>query len=86
MLGQGKSLDYVLENMGMVVEGVSTTKAAHALAEEKHIEMPILDQIYSVLFEGADVGECTRALMTREKKGEHDDFEKNEDLWKRSSA
>lgn len=79
MLGQGKSLDYVLENMGMVVEGVSTTKAAHALAEEKHIEMPILDQIYSVLFEGADVGECTRALMTREKKGEHDDFEKNEE-------
>lgn len=50
-----------------------------ALAEEKHIEMPILDQIYSVLFEGADVGECTRALMTREKKGEHDDFEKNEE-------
>lgn len=79
MLGQGKSLDYVLEHMGMVVEGVSTTKAAYALAQERHIEMPILEQIYSVLFEGADVGECTRALMTREKKGEHDDFEKNEE-------
>ena len=78
MLGQGKALDDVLADMGMVVEGVSTTKAAHALAQEKHIEMPILEQIYHVLFEGGDVSTCTRALMTRSKKGEHDDFEKKD--------
>lgn len=74
MLGQGKPLDEVLDNMGMVVEGVSTTKAAYALAQEKNIEMPILEQMYHVLFENGNVNECTRALMTRSKKGEHDDF------------
>lgn len=76
MLGQGKKLDDVLQDMGMVVEGVSTTKAAYALAKEKHIEMPILEQMYHVLFEDGDVNTCTKALMTRQKKGEHDDFEK----------
>lgn len=78
MLGEGKSLDYVLENMGMVVEGVSTTKAAYALAKERGIEMPILEQMYHALFEGGDVNTCTRTLMTRQKKGEHDDFTKND--------
>lgn len=76
MLGEGRSLDDVLQNMGMVVEGVSTTKAAYALAKERGIEMPILEQMYHALFEGGDVKTCTRTLMTRQKKGEHDDFEK----------
>ena len=76
MLGKGQKLEEVLANMGMVVEGVSTTKAAYALAREKHIEMPILEQMYHVLFEGGDVNTCTKALMTRSKKGEHDDFKR----------
>ena len=74
MLGEGMPLEEVLANMGMVVEGVATTKAAYALAKEKHIEMPILEEMYHVLFEHGDVKECTRKLMTRSKKGEHDDF------------
>ena len=70
----------VLANMGMVVEGVSTTKAAYALAKERHIEMPILEQMYHVLFEDGDVNACTKTLMTRSKKGEHDDFEKKDSI------
>ena len=80
MLGKGQKLDDVLANMGMVVEGVSTTKAAYALAQERHIEMPILEQMYHVLFEDGDVNACTKALMTRSKKGEHDDFEKKDSI------
>ena len=76
MLGQGKILDEVLSNMGMVVEGVATTKAAYELAREKNIEMPILEQMYHVLFADGDVNECTRTLMTRSKKSESDDFKK----------
>lgn len=76
MLGEGKPLSQVLENMGMVVEGVSTTRAAYALAQAEGIEMPILEQMYHVLFEDGDVNECTKALMARSKKGEHDDFVK----------
>lgn len=74
-LGQGQPLEKVLEEMGMVVEGVATTKAAYALAKELDVEMPILEEMYNVLFLGGDVNECTKNLMTRQKKGEHDDFE-----------
>ena len=41
MLGKGHSLEEVLESMGMVVEGVRTTKAAHELAEKMEVEMPL---------------------------------------------
>ena len=74
MLGQGKNLQDVLDNMGMVVEGVSTTRAAHTLAVRKNIEMPILEQMYHVLFEGGDVREAVRILMTRQKKPEPEQY------------
>lgn len=76
MLGQGKRLEEVLADMGMVVEGVATTKAAYELARDKNIEMPILEQMYHVLFADGDVNECTRTLMKRSKKSESDDFKK----------
>ena len=40
-IGKGVPLPTILENMGMVVEGVETCKAVYALAQEKNIEMPI---------------------------------------------
>ncbi len=69
-LGQGKSLDEVLENMGMVVEGVRTTKAAYQLAQKYEIEMPITSTLYDLLFNGLDVRAATEQLMNRTKKHE----------------
>ena len=74
MLGQGKNLQYVLDHMGMVVEGVATSRAAHAVAESKNIEMPILQQMYHVLFTDGDVREAARILMTRQKKPEPEKY------------
>ena len=51
LLGQGQELHEILENMGMVVEGVQTTKAARELAQMMDIEMPITQTIYEVLYE-----------------------------------
>ncbi|TFE29975.1 NAD(P)H-dependent glycerol-3-phosphate dehydrogenase [Cohnella luojiensis] len=65
MLAQGLPLAEVLERMGMVVEGVRTTKAAHALAVQHGVEMPITDQLYSVLFEGLSPENAVGALMGR---------------------
>lgn len=48
-LGQGKPLDEVIEDMGMVIEGINTAKAAYDLSREEHIEMPITEAIYNVL-------------------------------------
>lgn len=69
-LGQGEDITSVLENMGMVVEGVSTTQAAFELAREHEIEMPITEAIYDVLYKDAEVKHVILNLMKREGKAE----------------
>lgn len=71
LIGKGMPLEDILENMGMVVEGVATTKAAYELAQEKGIDMPITAAIYRVLFEDALVNEVVEELMLRDRKAEH---------------
>ncbi|GKT02821.1 NAD(P)H-dependent glycerol-3-phosphate dehydrogenase [Furfurilactobacillus entadae] len=69
-LGQGKSLQEVIDTMGMVIEGVATTKAAHELGRARHVEMPITDAIYDVLYNEADVRAVITGLMQREGRAE----------------
>lgn len=74
MLGKGKSLDEVLEEMGMVVEGIRTTKAAHQMAKAFEVPMPITEALYSVLFENVPTDEAVGHLMGRMKKNEMEDL------------
>ncbi|MGG0642735.1 NAD(P)H-dependent glycerol-3-phosphate dehydrogenase [Sporosarcina gallistercoris] len=74
MLGKGYSLAEVTEGMGMVIEGVRTTKAARQLAEQYDVSMPLTEALYSVLFEGHEPKEAVDWLMNRGKKNETDDF------------
>jgi len=67
-IGKGKPLSEVLDKIGMVVEGVKTTKAAWHLAKTYGIEMPITDQVYKLLFEGKDPALGVTELMQRQKK------------------
>ncbi|MGI1658628.1 MAG: NAD(P)H-dependent glycerol-3-phosphate dehydrogenase [Desulfitobacterium sp.] len=69
-LGQGKPLDQVLQEVGMVVEGIRTTKVAYELSRQYGISMPIVEQAYQVVFEGADPKAAVSALMMRGKKHE----------------
>ncbi|GGE56138.1 NAD(P)H-dependent glycerol-3-phosphate dehydrogenase [Priestia taiwanensis] len=75
MLGKGHSLEEVLESMGMVVEGVRTTKAAYHLAKEIGVEMPITSALYGVLFEGKDTKDAVDYLMGRIRRHEVEDIE-----------
>jgi glycerol-3-phosphate dehydrogenase (NAD(P)+) len=70
MLGQGKALSEVLESMGMVVEGVKTTKAAYELARSYGVTMPITDALYQVLFQEKAPKEAIKDLMARDKTHE----------------
>lgn len=65
MLADGTSLEVVLERMGMVVEGVKTTKAAYELAKQFKVEMPITTQLYEVLFAGKAPDIAVLDLMGR---------------------
>ncbi|HEX8246288.1 MAG TPA: NAD(P)H-dependent glycerol-3-phosphate dehydrogenase [Longimicrobium sp.] len=69
-LGRGRSLDDILGGMVMVAEGVRTAKSAHDLARKMGIEMPIVDAMHAILFEGLDPREAVTTLMLREPKAE----------------
>ncbi|WP_203361883.1 NAD(P)H-dependent glycerol-3-phosphate dehydrogenase [Bacillus sp. REN10] len=74
MLGQGKKLEEVLANMGMVVEGVRTTKAARQLSLKYHVKMPITEALYGILFEDHDPKAVVDELMARMKTHEMEDL------------
>lgn len=71
-IGQGKSLSDVLEQMGMVVEGVRTTHSACRLAEKHQVELPIARELHAVLFEGKPPREAVEDLMGRGRTNEID--------------
>jgi len=64
-LGAGRSLDEVLAEMTAVAEGVRTTRAARELAVDRGVEMPIVEAVYSVLYDGVDPVEGLTRLMSR---------------------
>jgi glycerol-3-phosphate dehydrogenase (NAD(P)+) len=69
-IGRGHSLQEVLAGMVMVAEGVKTTKATVALSHKTHVEMPIAEQVYRVLFYGKDPNKAIKDLMVRKAKKE----------------
>jgi glycerol-3-phosphate dehydrogenase (NAD(P)+) len=73
-LGKGKSLNQILEEMGQVVEGVRTTKAAVQLVEKYNVTMPISSILYKVLFENLKPKEAVDELMSRRKTHEMEDL------------
>ncbi|GKV55446.1 glycerol-3-phosphate dehydrogenase [NAD(P)+] [Sporosarcina sp. NCCP-2222] len=74
MLGEGKTLEEVTSGMGMVIEGVRTTKAAHQLAQQMDVSMPLTEALYTVLFENTPAKEAVDKLMNRMKKQEIEDI------------
>jgi len=69
-LGSGQTLDQILAEMSMVAEGVKTTRSVYNLAKEKGVEMPILEQVYQILYENKDSRTAVNDLLNRELKSE----------------
>lgn len=70
-VGKGRKLNDVLSEMKMVAEGVATTKSTRELSKKIHVELPIIEQVYKVLFSGKNPHKATEILMTRNLKAEH---------------
>lgn len=71
-IGRGKTLNEVLAGRETVAEGVITTRSARALSVREGVEMPIVDAVYRVLFEGQPPRDAINALMSRELRSETD--------------
>lgn len=74
LLGKGYKLEAVLDKMGMVVEGVRTTKAAYQLSQKYQVKMPITEALHQVLFNGQKVETAVESLMARVKTHEMEDL------------
>jgi glycerol-3-phosphate dehydrogenase (NAD(P)+) len=72
-LGKGRTLSDVLAGMTMVAEGVKTTQSARDLALRENVEMPIVDAVYGVLYEGGSPVEAMKRLMSRDPRRERDE-------------
>lgn len=70
LIGKGKSVEEAIKEVGMVVEGIYTTEAAFKLAKENNVEMPIVEELYKIIYKGKKAKESVDSLMTRDKKDE----------------
>ena len=69
-IGKHNSAKYFWDNNTKTVEGVRTAKVVHDVAHEKGIDMPIIEEIYKVLYEDKDPKESAKDLMLRDLKHE----------------
>ena len=69
-LGEGKKLPEILNEMEMVAEGVKTTQSVHDLVSEMEVDMPILEQVYQILYKEKKCSTAVSDLLTRELKVE----------------
>lgn len=66
-LGQGTSVEQAMKDIGQVVEGYRNTKEVYMLAERMNVEMPIVEQVYQVLYCGKDTKLAASDLLSRER-------------------
>ncbi|MEF9933706.1 MAG: NAD(P)H-dependent glycerol-3-phosphate dehydrogenase [Clostridium sp.] len=74
LIGQGKTMEEAVEEVQMVVEGISATEATYHLSRKLNVHMPIVEALYSVLFEGKNPKEAVNELMIRNKTHETEEL------------
>ena len=75
LIGQGRTCEEAMEEVQMVVEGVYSAKAAMALSKKYNVQLPIIEQVNAVLFEGKSADQAVKDLMLRDKKIEVSDLD-----------
>jgi glycerol-3-phosphate dehydrogenase (NAD(P)+) len=69
-VGRGEALQHVLDTLGSVAEGVNTTEGAYTLCRKVDVDSPIVDEVYSVLYQNKDIRTSVKDLLTREASKE----------------
>ena len=70
LIGSGKSLEETKKEVGMTIESIDNIEVAYELAKKYNIEMPIVNTVYDVLYNGLKPADAVKALMNRDKKAE----------------
>lgn len=69
-LGQGKTVTEAKKSISQVIEGIDATAEAHQLAKKYKVEMPIVEQVYNILYQHASVKTAVQALLARDLRAE----------------
>ena len=69
-IGKGLTVEETKIEVGQTIESIDNIEVAHKLAEKYNIEMPIVNTVYDVLYNGLKPREAVTQLMTRDKKCE----------------
>lgn len=70
MIGEGHTIEEARKEIGMTIESVDNIEVAYRLAHKYNIEMPIVNAVYNVLYNGLNPKEAVETLMTRDLKEE----------------
>lgn len=70
LICQGKSLEEVQKEVGMVIESIDNIEVAHELSKIHNVDMPIVETVYKLIYEKLSPEEAVNYLMTRDKKSE----------------
>lgn len=73
LIGQGKSVDEAMKEVGAVVEGYYAAASAYELCQRQGVEMPIITAAYRCLYEGMSARDAVRELLGRQKRSEQED-------------
>jgi glycerol-3-phosphate dehydrogenase (NAD(P)+) len=73
LIGQGKSVEEAMKEVGAVVEGYYAAESAYQLGKRQGVDMPITTAAYQVLYEGRSAAEAVKELLSRHKKAEQED-------------
>lgn len=71
-LGSGNSLEHAVDAVGMVAEGVPNTRSIHEAARRAGVRTPIIDAVFSVLYQGKPAAAAMKELLTRDPRPEND--------------
>jgi glycerol-3-phosphate dehydrogenase (NAD(P)+) len=74
LIGKGYTADEAMKEVNMVVEGVYSAKAALGLARRYDVDMPIVEQVNHILFDGKKASDAVKELMLRDKTIESADL------------
>ena len=70
LIGQGKSVDEAVKEIGMVVEGMNALPAAVTLCEKYEMDMPLINAVRMIVRENAKPSDVVKELMNRSLKTE----------------
>ena len=74
LIGQGRTVQEAMDEVGAVVEGYYATMSAWELCRKEQVDMPIVHAAYHVLYENGDAKETVHQLLARSKKAESEDL------------